>query len=417
MLSIEKPELCQRILDFPGGIHCVRLTGESTSRIILKLPVSFLLPAKVNQGFKVYVIPVQVSESATLGLMCAFFDDADSPLVSWRLLDNSDETLDLLHALTRREALVHLFDEQNREFLGYRAEIDVPLMAKIRLEHVSLIEISHENSHAAHQQATQWFGVRKEGDDADAIQVRFEEPLFPEDIVVIDAHTSRRQFHGDKGYGHTSLERVEAGPYQEIDIVYLLQRVFKADQIYHAPKRHYDNEELADVIVITNATCLIVQAKDSPNTERTINRTLERKRLASAHMRGDALKQLKGSVKYIDRTRPLRMLVDGAEVTIDLGKRNVLSLAVVRELFLDMYDEYSRLLFDFFDDIRLPCIALEYGELHQYTTYCRDEASFEGAYFQVFDKAREVGSFPRIRFGVRDAEELLRRPNQRQRYP
>jgi len=409
MLSIENPDLCREILRFPGGIHCVRLSGESTPRIVLKLPVSFLLPAKVNQAFKVYVVPVEVSGKATLGLMCAFFDDADSPLVSWRLLDDSDETLDLMHALTRRDVLVHLFDEQNREFLGYLAKIDVPLMAKVRLEHASFIEVTHENSRAAHQQAMQWFGLRNEADDADAIQVKFVEPLFPEDFVIIDACPDLYQFHGEKGYGHTSLEREEPGTYQEIDIILLLQRVFKPEQIYHGPKRHYDNEEIADVIVLTDDTCLIVQAKDSPNTEKTLNRTLERKRLTSGHMLNGALTQLSGAVKYVDRTRPLRMLIDGKEMKIDIGNRNVLSLAVVRELFVDMYAEYSQAIFGFFDDINLPCIALDYGELHEYTTFCRDEASFLGAYFQVFDKARELGSFPRLRFGVRDVEELWRR--------
>lgn len=408
MLSIERPELCQEILRYPGGIHCVRISGESTSRMILKLPVSSILPAKVNRGFNIYVVPVEVSGNATLGLMCAFFDDADCPLVSWRLLDHADETLDLVHALTKRDALVHLFDEQNRELLGYRAKVDVPLMSKIRLEHASFTDITHENFHAAHEQAVKWFGLRKEVDDADAIKISFVEPLFSEDLAILDFRLDRYQFHGAKGYGHTLLERPDPGPYQEIDIIFLLQRVFKPEQIYHAPKRHHDKEEIADVIVITDATCLIVQAKDSPNTEETLNRTLMRKRLTSAHMLDDALKQLKGAVNYIDRTRPLRMLVDGTEVIIDTGKRNVLSLAVVRELFVDMYDEYSRSLFGFFEDIGLPCIALDYGELHQYTTFCRDEASFLSAYFQVFDKAREVGSFPRLRFGIRDAEELQR---------
>lgn len=409
MLSIELPELCREILQFPAGIHCVHLYGETTPRIILKLPVSYLLTAKVNQGFKVYAVPVEVFGNATLGLMCAFFDDADSPLVSWRLLDRSDETKELVDALVGNDVWVHLFDEQNREFLGYRAQIEVPLMAKVRLEHLSFIDITHSSTHAAHERAMHWFGLRKEEDDADAIQVKLVEPLFPEDFVIIDARPDLYQFHGDKGYGHTSLERAEPGTYQEIDIIVLLQRVFKSEQIYHGPKRHYDKEEIADVIVITDATCLIVQAKDSPNTEQTINRTLKRKKLTSAHMLKDALKQLSGAVKYVDRTRPLRMLIDGEEVEIDIGNRNVLSLAVVRELFVDMYDEYSQALFGFFNDIKLPCIALDYGELHEYTTFCRDEASFLGAYFQVFDKARELGSFPRLRFGVRDVEELWRR--------
>lgn len=407
MLSVEKPQLCKEILRFPGGIHCVCLNDESLPRVILKLPANFLLPIKVNNGFNIYTTPVELSGEATLGLMCAFFEDADSPLVSWRLLDSSDETQDLLYAFTKHEVLVHLFDDQNRELLGYRAGIDVPLMAKARLDHIKYPTFTHENVHSAHEQAMAWFGLRSEQDDAEAIQIRFKESLFPDDLAVLDMRPDLYQYHGSKGYGFTSLERTDPGCHQEVDIINLLQRVFRSDQIYHAPKRHYDNEEIADVIVITDTSCLIMQAKDSPNTEQTLNRTLERKRRVSTHMLTSALKQLSGAVNYIDRTRPLRMIIEDKEISIDISNRNVLSLAVVRELFVDMYDEYSQALFKFFDQISLPCIALDYPELHNYTSFCKSEEAFLGAYFQVFDNARRLQSFPRLRFGVNDVENLL----------
>lgn len=407
MLSIENPELCRDILQFPGGIHCIRLHGENLSRVILKLPVHYLLPAKINRGFKIYVVPVNVSGNATIGLMCAYFEDADSPLVSWRLIDSGKATLDLLHALNQREVLVHLFDDQNRELLGYRAQIDLPLMAKVRLDHAKFPDATHQSVHAAHEEAMTWFGLRNKQDDAEAIQIRFVEPLFPEDVTVLDTRPNPHKFHGSKGYNFTSLERTEPGHYQERDIINLLQRVFLADQIYHAPKRHYDNEEIADIIVITDTTCLIIQAKDSPNTEQTLKRTLERKQRVSVQMLNHALKQLSGAVKYIERTRPLRMLVDDKEISIEIGNRNVLSLAVVRELFIDMYDAYSKALFGLFDRINLPCIGLDYDELHKYTTFCTNEKSFLQAYFQVFDKAHTLGSFPRLRFGLNDVEAML----------
>ena len=408
MLSVEKPEICQEILRFPGGIHCVRLNGESTPRIILKLPVNYLLPLKINKGFKIYAIPVDVSGNSSVGLMCAFFEDVDNPLVCWRLLDSSDETRDLLYALLKHEVLVHLFDDQNRELLGYRAQIDLPLMAKVRIEHARFPDFTHENFHVAHEQAMVWLGLRSAQDDDEAIQFKFTESLFPEDLVVLDMRQDLFKFHGSKGFGFTSLERDDPGRYQEMDIINLLHRVFRPEQIYHAPKRYYDQEEIADVIVITDATCLIVQAKDAPNTEQTLNRTLERKRLASTHMLKGALRQLSGAVKYIDRNRPLRLIVDGKEISMDIENRNILSLAIVRELFIDMYEEYSQALFGFFDEIKLPCIALDYAELHSYTSFCRDEGSFLGAYFQVFDNARALGSFPRLRFGVNDVKNLLR---------
>lgn len=408
MLSVEQPDLCREVLQYPGGIHSIRLTGENIPRVILKLPVSFILPAKVNKGFKVYVEPVEVLGRATLGVMCAFFDDADSPLVFWRLLDDSEQTMDLVHALTRKEVLVHLFDDQNRELLGYRAHVSAPLMAKIRLEHASFVELTHEGVNEAHEGAMQWFSLRTKADDEEAIQVKFVEPLFPEDQVFIDARPDLYQFQGGPGVGHTALVREEPGSFQELDIILALQKVFKPEQIYHAPLRYYDKEEIADVLVITDSTCLIVQAKDSPNTEQTLNRTLERKRKTSLKMVQAACRQLSGAVNYMDRTRPLRMIVDGNEVVIEMGRRNVLSLAVVREMFLDMYADYSKELFGFLDKEGLPCMALDYSELHQYTSFCRDESAFLNAYFQVFDKAREVGVFPRLRFGLRDAEELMR---------
>jgi len=408
MLSMLAPAAVKDVLRFPGGIHCVRLSGESIPRIILKLPTNFLLSIKVNQGFKIYAVPVEVSGSASVGLLCAFFDDADSPLTCWRLLDPSDDTLDLLHALSKREVLVHIFDEQNRELLGYSAEVDVPLVSKVRLEHAGFPDFDQKSFHVAHEQAVAWVGLRSAQDDADAIQVHFTESLFPEDLMVMDMRHDQYTFHGSKGFGFTSLKRENAGLYQEMDIINLLLRVFRPDQIYHAPKRFYDKEEIADVVVITDSTCLIVQAKDSPNTEQTQNRTLQRKKRASVHMLKGAVTQISGAVKYIVRNRPFRMLVDDQEISIDLGDRQILSLAVVREMFIDTYTEYSQELFSLFDDINFPCIAVDYAELHNYTSYCGDESRFLGAYFQVFDFARANGSFPRLRFGVEDAAMLMR---------
>jgi hypothetical protein len=374
--SIKYPELCREILRIPSGIHSASVPCESVPRVILKLPVNFLLAAKTNKGFKIYAVPVDISGAASIGLMCAFFDDPDSPLVSWRLLDSGYETTDLLCAIMEQEVFVHLFDDNNRELLGYRAQLTVPLVAKNRLGHIGHHHITHDNFHAAHTQAMTWFGLRTEKDDTEAIQVQFIESLFPEDVALLDMRHDLYKFHGGKGYNFTSLDRPDPGPHQEIDIINLLQRVFRPDQIYHSPLRLHDNKEIADVIVITDVTCLIVQAKDFPNTEQSLKRALQRKRQASLKMLNKATDQLAGAVNYLDRTRPLKMLVDGKEVSVEIGSRRVLSLAVVRGLFIDMYADYSKVLFDYFKKINLPCIALDYEELHIYTTFCRNEEKF-----------------------------------------
>lgn len=171
------------------------------------------------------------------------------------MLDPSDETPDLLHALSKREILVHIFDEQNRELLGYCAEIDAPLTLQSPPGACCLPELDQKSFHLAYEQAAAWIGLGSAQDDADAIKVHFTESLIPEDLMVLDLRYDQYTFHGSKGFGFTSLEREDAGRYQEMDIINLIHRVFRSDQIYHAPKRFYDMEEIADIVVITDSTC------------------------------------------------------------------------------------------------------------------------------------------------------------------
>ncbi|WP_157422014.1 hypothetical protein [Acidovorax sp. Root219] len=369
--------------------------------------MGYLLPAKVNKGFRIYVVPINFPSGASVGLLCAFFDDEEEPLTIWRPLDNTGQSADLIHAILRPDVLVHLFDDHNRERLGYRAEIIVPLLAKVQLEHIKYGPQTHETEHLSHQHSKIWFGLRNSENDANSIRVEFKESLVPEDIVTIDFREEVNNFNNGQGFIFSTLERPEPGSYQESDIIGQLRRIFPPEQIYHAPKRHYDLEEIADIVVITDLTCLIVQAKDSPNTKATLDRTISRKKRVSINMVKEATKQASGAINYLRRTRPLRMILNDREVTIDLGNRSVLSLVVVRELFLDTYGEYSKELFAFLDKEDLPCIALDYEELHQYTTFCGDEHGFLHAYFQLFNNARNLGEFPRLRFGLDDAKRLL----------
>ncbi len=254
--------------------------------------------------------------------------------------------------MSKREVLVHIFDEQNRELLGYCAEIDAPLTLQSPPGACCLPELDQKSFHLAYEQAAAWIGLGSAQDDADAIKVHFTESLIPEDLMVLDLRYDQYTFHGSKGFGFTSLEREDAGRYQEMDIINLIHRVFRSDQIYHAPKRFYDMEEIADI-----------RSHHRLNLSGNFNRPRQEPHTLSGRCPGK---------------------------------------------FLDTYTEYSHELFSLFDDINFPCIALDYAELHSYTSYCGDEHRFLGAYFQIFNFARSNGNFPRLRFGLEDAAILMR---------
>lgn len=402
MLNILHPEICQEVLQFPGGLNAFQIRGEVNPSLIVKLPSPYLLTARVNRGFKVYVVPQQVSGVSTIGLISAFFDDPDSPLMLWSPLANEPAGKSLVHALLTSDLSVHLFDEHNRELLGYEAKVEVPSKTRALIEQARLVSLTHELAKELHVGATAWFSNRSSQDDSEAISINFGEPLFPENIVITEMRSDQFSFQGAKGVHQTSLVREEPGYFQEVDIILLLSRIFPAHQIFHAPKRVYDKEEIADILVITDGTCLVIQAKDSPNTEDMLKQTLERKHLKALKQLKGGIAQASGAISYLRRVQPLRMLVDDVEVEIDLGSRQILCLIVVRELFLDSYVEYSKLLSGLFEQIDLPCIALDYSGLHEYIRFCEDERAFVSAYFEVFDHAQKTGLFPRLRFGLKD---------------
>ena len=377
-------ELFQEATSFPIGINCVRAKSENTYRLILKITINLALVLKNNREFKIYVVPIRTPGKSLIGLMCAFFDDADEPLVLWRLLSPGTDTDDLLYAMQTKNVIVHVFDEQNRELLAYQATIDIPLVAKIRIEHCNIKEVNDTEFRTAADQAFDWFGQRTKNDDLDAITVRLGEPITPEDIFIsyinnVDQKTI---------FTHTTLERMEPGYQQESDIINILSRIFKPEEIYHAPKRYYDKEEIADIVVVTNKICLIIQAKDSPNTVESMSRKLDRKRRTAIRLAKDAIKQLTGSLGYIKRSHgePLRMILGSQEVSIDISGRSLLCLAVVRELFNNDGKHYLNEISRFWEKEKVPCLLLDYAELHMHTIFCKNEDGFVKQYHQTHEK-------------------------------
>ncbi|MFL9880584.1 hypothetical protein PQR63_19465 [Herbaspirillum rhizosphaerae] len=402
MLTIFYPEIAQMVLQYPAGIRGFQIPGEAVPSLIVKMLQQYLLTAKMNQGFKVYIVPLDVAGIQTIGLMTAFFEDAESPLTVWTPLSNDATSKSIIATLLGSQLKVHLFDEHDRELLGYEATVHISPEAKRTLNDAKLYDLAHDVVHELAEAATIWFATRTEQHDAEAIAIKFDKPIFPEETVIMDMNPERYSFHGGQGFNRSVLVKTEPGYFQEIDIILLLQRVLSVDQIYHAPKRVYDGEEIADIIVITDDICLLIQAKDSQNTEEILKNTLERKRSRAVKQLKGGIAQAKGAIGYLERIQPLRMLIDDKEIEIDLGRRQILSLIVVREFFTDSYSEYSEHLFGLFKKIDLPCIALDYAELHNWTSFCEDVDEFSRAYFEVFNFALEHGEYPRLRFGMRD---------------
>lgn len=406
MLTIRYPQVVPIIEELSPGLWPISFRDESRPNLIIKTTKEMLLAAKVNGGFKIYVIPLVLADRPTVGLMSAFFDDEDEPLVIFTPLFKEENIDRLIGTLLQSPVDIHFFDEHDRELLGYTCKVEIPSIAKDRLANASLISFNLSLARLAHDQLQSSFGARSHVDDLDAISVLFTESLIPEDLVILDARPEGNDFQGSAPFSFSHLEREEPGAFQERDIARLLGRLFAPTHIYMNPLRITDNEEFADLLLITDSEIIILQAKDSPNTEAVLRNTIQRKRLTARKALTKAINQTKGAVRYLRSMSPLKITVSGERVEIDITNHRLRALIVLKELFNDEYSIYSPPILDLSRETGVPCIALDYGELQMYTQL-RSQSHFFEAFDVVYSHGSKTGEFPKLRIWLTNDEEHL----------
>lgn len=401
MFTLKYPELIPAVKDLVGGLMSFKVADNDLPILVIKVPKEYILSARINRFIKLYLLPVDIEGQRTFGLVTAFFDDDDEPLVVKTPLFKDSFVIDLLDLLSNEDIEVYFFDELSRERLIYRAKLSIPEETKMKLDDMSLLAPSLPTIRKMIDQIDMSFGCRSSVDDEQAIRIHLDESVYGEDIFILDARPKHHSYHGARGHSHTMLERKEPGSYQEEDIIQCLLLAFDPEQIYLSPKRVYDNEEMCDILVITDKNILIIQAKDSPNIERISTQKLDRKRRNVLSALTKAINQVKGAIGYYRRdSGTLEFLIDDKRHAIDTESLSVRSMVVVKELFDDQYIEYSDSILDIYHSKDVPCIPLDYPTFYQFCKNCPSEGDFFDTYDIVMGWAIEHGQYPKPRFGL-----------------
>jgi hypothetical protein len=404
MLTILHPHLLSVIQSFPAGLLVLMPEKAERPVLIVKGMKEAILAARIQGNFAVYVTPVKVGSVDSIGLITAFFDDPDEPLVVRSPLFAEDaHSRHLVNFLQASESDVHFFDEHAREMLAYRAEISLPAVTRNRLEQAQFGRFTHDIWRSVDDQMQSWFSERTETDDSAAVIVQLVESLMPDDIALIDATVTNNSYVGASPVTSTFLVRQEPGPLQEHDIALLLQRIFSPEQIIRGPLRVSDREEVADILVVTEDHLIFIQAKDSPNTEQILANSLSRKRATALKSLNKAIAQLRGAIRYARRQNPMPVVIAGREQSLQVAGLHWRTIAVVKELFNDEFASYSPPILQLGKETGVPSIALDYSELNMYTANLSCEESFVAAIDKVFNVGRERGELPRLRIGPAEA--------------
>jgi hypothetical protein len=391
--TIMYPEKLPHVHSYGAGIWAA--STEDGYCLVVKVPKEAILTAKINMGFTFYLMPAEVKGRTGVVLFTCFFDDEDEPMVCKSPLLDDEGTRDIIKLLANDEFNVFFFDENNREQLAYKVSGDLKDLRQ-RLSAADLLAPEDfremlDKSHAS-------FGLRTKEIDAQSVDMKLTESLFPDDVVIYDTDPARHAFKGPQNFSTSQLIRPEPGAGQEMDIVHVLHRSFSPDQIYLNPKKKVDGEEHTDVLVATEKYVFIIQAKDSPNTEALLRTTAKRKRLKSISQLTEAANQIRGAVKFAKENPILHYVYGEEDVTVDITGKQIIGLMVIKELFDDSFAEYSRINYDLIVDAQVPAVFMDYTGLHMLTLYCPSEEDFTDAVHRVFTFGMENEAFPSLRF-------------------
>lgn len=396
MLSIRYPHVFAHTQRFRYGLMPVEVPGEG-SFLVIKVTKEAILAARLKGSFRIYLISDIGGATSHLGLVTAFFDDHDEPITITTALFEGDElTIDISALLIQSAFDVYFIDEHNRELLSARVDNPGALRFQHTLQCASFPPFELDGFKPILRRINEHFSTRKAEDDDAAFELKIADLLAPEDLAILDTRPSARAFQSTAPEPViVTLEREAPGPPQERDIAVMFGRVFPADGIYLNPIRADTGKELCDVLVVTETEMLFVEAKDSPNTEASLARSLDRKRLTIQNQIEKATRQLSGAFLYALKENGVIIKCDAGQKALSLKDRQPLGLIVVREMFDDTQIKNSEPILTAVEAIKVPLMLIDYPGLHVVTLNVRTPNHFMGCMHSIFDMALKHGQFPR----------------------
>ena len=366
----------------------MRRGRDSRVILIVKAPREMAQTARLRGGFRFYWVPVHVGEVATHGLVTAFFDDSDEPLIIRTPLDEKIAR-DFLLLLSSDSFYVHFFDELGRELLGFRAENPNAHRFRAVSNTMRFTSLTLARARQVLDDLQNWFGARSRSDDANAFTIHLRERRFPDNLAEQVANP---------------------GDLNEPDIATALHRPFGGAHVFKNPIRADDGREFVDVLVATTKTLLLIQAKDSPSTESGLTRKIVRKRATAVKHVRKATAQLKGSINHLRSGQSIEIITDGKRRLVAMSGRDVFGLVIVKELFDPDRPDCSSPVLTVYGETGTRCVLLDHTEFQQLTFFRTNEESFVGTLAEIFAVARTEGVFPRNRFGLRTGETVVYDP-------
>jgi hypothetical protein len=191
LFSIQHPSIISCLQELEYGLQPVFVKSEGVFSLLVKTTQEMILTARLNQQFKIYLVPQQNMSNISLGIISAFFDDLDEPLVLFTpLCEDYDWLIDLRTVLGQESFDLYFFDEHDRELMGVNAHIENVEYLREAFRCIHFPKFCESAIASTLSAMEDWFGQRGTEDDNKAFLVQFNTTLYPDNLAIIDARPS-----------------------------------------------------------------------------------------------------------------------------------------------------------------------------------------------------------------------------------
>lgn len=396
MFLVDFPEFRPHVEAIQAGlIPFPAFSGDIPSKLIVKASKETILTAVSHGEFFIYRVPFRVNGELSFSLISAFRDDAENPLTIFTPIMGETDFIKNLRAVLLSDCMeLHFFDEHTRERVAYVID-DIDKNHAEQILRPAAVYPGAEDMRSAHAAVVEWFGRRSKEDDTNALRIPLNKKLYRDNFVIVDvgdAYTNR--FYKPVASG---LVRAEAGPTSEEDIAHCFSRTFKNGRVFVGPTRLDNGRELADIVVVDDDNIIIIQAKDSPNTEAMLARTIERKAKAARNLAESGFSQLRGAIRHVQE---VGLSVKTAFCTESLppNARTIYGIVVIKEKFPQDYKWYVEKSYEITKEKGVMTVLLSYRQLHEITHHVEKGDDFIRVITQMYFQARYYDQFPEINF-------------------
>lgn len=395
MLTIQIPQILDVLETHKIGIlPLIREDGKLF--LIFKLTKEGILAAKINRGFKISFVPYSHTDGTAYAILLLLMDNDDEPLSITNTFFKGESSNQIIKLLEQGVFDIYFFDELNRELLGYSAKVSNQDDFKKNRSNYLPIEASKERSINVLENINEWFFEAPEKNIKHTYLIEFSFPLYPENFHFLDTTRIIGMPFEKNSILHYSLEREEPGHFQEMDILCLLKRIFTFGKFHLNPIRADNKKEFVDILLTTEKIAILVQAKDSPNTEKTLKTSIDRKKSKTLSHFSKAVRQLEGAINYTKNNESLKLNRDEKTEEVSVENKKLYGLIVVKELFPEDFGSYTNALLELSNSTNTPCLVFDYAELHSLSEVF-DEDQFEETLKFIHTEGKKTKIFPRIR--------------------